>query len=95
MLNDEFFQPTGLETNTSAWRMFVRISFVVSLGAMSTGILFAPIEIWIKAFLGIGLYFVVSSTLMLSKTIRDEHEARRLHNRISNAKTERLLVDES
>ncbi len=92
-IHQDYLHPTGLETNTGAWRMFVRLSFALSLGAASIGILFAPVEIWVKAYLGMGLYFVVASTLMLSKTIRDEHEAKRLHNRISNAKAERLITE--
>jgi hypothetical protein len=40
-----------------------------------------------------GSMFVVGSTITLAKTLRDDHEARRLVNRISEAKTERLLKE--
>jgi hypothetical protein len=43
--------------------------------------------------MAIGLYFTVSSTLILAKTIRDAHEASKLINKISDARTEKMLKD--
>jgi hypothetical protein len=46
-----------------------------------------------KGYLALNSLFLVSSTIMLSKTLRDEHEAQRLLNRISEAKTNKILKE--
>lgn len=78
---------------TSAWLIYVHISFVLSIALMCIGIWVLPVTLWIKGYLGMGLFFVVSSSLSLSKTLRDQHEARKLINRVSVAKTEKMLKD--
>ncbi len=51
-----------------------------------------PLETpWLRAFLGMGLVFSVGSSFSLAKTLRDNHEARRLLNRLSDAKAEKIL----
>lgn len=37
--------------------------------------------------------FLVFSTITMSKTIRDKHESDRLHNRISEARTTKIIRD--
>ena len=85
-------QPT-ISQDSPAWVAFTQISFVIALTAMTSGICVLPETIWIKGFLLMGLYFCVSATLTLSKTMRDNHEAKKLVNRISDAKTERILKE--
>jgi hypothetical protein len=41
--------------------------------------------------MGMAQVFLVGSTFTLAKTVRDNHEARRLRNRISQAKTDKIL----
>ena len=38
-----------------------------------------------------GLLFSVGSSLSLAKTLRDDHESKRLLNRLSNAKAEKII----
>ncbi len=82
-----------LQQDSAAWRFFVQISFAVSLVLMSVGIWELPVNIWIRGFLGMGLFFTVSSSIVLSKTMRDDHEAQKLIKRLTNAKTEKMLQD--
>ena len=82
-----------LGQDTAAWRAFVSVSFAISLGLMVVGIWVLPVVLWIKGYLAMGLFFMVSSTLTLSKTLRDQHEAQKIVNRVSEAKTERLLKE--
>ena len=56
------------------------------------GVLFAPIDIWIKAYLGMGVALLLQSCITLTKTLRDVHEGAKLVNRIEDAKAERLLM---
>jgi hypothetical protein len=54
-------------------------------------IAYLPVDAWIRAFFGMGLLFSIGSALTLAKTLRDNHEARRLLNRLSEAKTEKII----
>lgn len=40
-----------------------------------------------------GVLFSIGSCFTLSKTVRDNHEARKLINRVSEVKTERMLSE--
>ena len=85
-------QPT-LNQDTPAWVFFTQISFVMALVAIVGGIWILPVVLWIKGYLLMGLFFTVSSTITLSKTMRDSHEAKKIVNRISEVKTERMLKE--
>ena len=82
-----------LQQDSAAWRFFVQVSFLISLALMCVGIWELPCNIWIRGFLGMGLFFTVSSTVVLTKTMRDDHEAQKLIKRLTNAKTEKILQD--
>jgi hypothetical protein len=56
------------------------------------GILFAPIDIWIKAYFAMGARLLVQSCITMTKTLRDVHEGSKLVNRIEDARAERLLM---
>jgi hypothetical protein len=80
----------GLQ-DTSAWRFQVIAAFVIALGLTTLGVLYLPLTIWMKGYLMMGLYFTVSSSFGLAKTLRDAHESGRIVNKISEAKTEKIL----
>jgi hypothetical protein len=85
-------QPT-LTQQSPAWLAFVHISFVLSLALMIIGIIILPVDLWIRGYLAIGLLFTVSATINLSKTMRDEHEAKKIVNRLQEVKTEKMLKE--
>jgi hypothetical protein len=77
--------------DTGAWRFQVVAAFVIALGLTTGGVLYLPVTTWIKGYLLMGVYFTVSSAFGLSKTLRDAHESHRIVNKISEAKTEKML----
>lgn len=79
--------------NSNGWNFFVKAAFVLSLVVMTLGIIFAPVNFWIKSFMGMGSLMLVTTSIMLSKAMRDEFEARKIMNRIHEAKTERMLKE--
>ncbi len=85
-------RPT-INENTPAWMAFVWISFGISVGLMSIGIYQLPAELWVKGYMTMGLFFCVGSSFTLAKTVRDNHESRKLINRVTEVKTERMLQD--
>lgn len=83
----------SLSSDTPAWRFQVWAAFVISLGATSVGIFYLAADGWTRAFLGLGLWFTVSSALSLSKTIRDVHERDKITGRIEEHQAEQIFRD--
>lgn len=79
--------------HSSAWITQTWLSFAISVGITSIGIWFLPVEIWTKAFMAMGLLFSVGSTFSLAKTVRDQHEAERLHKRIDEARVSKYIAE--
>lgn len=79
--------------DTAAWIFQVWASFILAFTTTATGIYFLPVGIWIKGFMSMGLLFTVGTSFSLAKTIRDQHEAERLRNRVREAKAEKFMRD--
>ncbi len=80
-----------LNSSTSAWDFFVKLAFGVAVGATLMGIYMMPGEMIVKGYFMISSLFLVFSTITMSKTIRDKHESDRLHNKISEARTTKII----
>jgi hypothetical protein len=87
----ETMRTDDVQRDTPAWIFQVWASFLLAVGGTAIGILYLPLDPWLRAFLGMGLVFSVGSSFSLAKTLRDNHEARRLLNRLSDAKTEKII----
>lgn len=85
--------PQPIQPHSSAWIAQTWISFVVAVGITAMGIWFLPVDIWVKAFMGMGLLFTVGSTFSLAKTVRDQHEALSIKQRIDDARVSRLIAE--
>jgi hypothetical protein len=85
--------PQPIQPHSSAWIAQTWISFVVAVGITAMGIWFLPVDVWVKAFMGMGLLFTVGSTFSLSKTVRDQHEALSIKQRIDDARVSRLIAE--
>jgi len=86
-------QATQTSPHSAAWIFFTYVSFAASVGMVTVGVLFAPIDIWIKAYMAMGSALLVQSCITLTKTLRDVHEGGRMVNRIEDARAERLLME--
>lgn len=82
-----------VQSNSQSWLFFVKSSFAISLLAMIGGIVMMPADLVVKGYLAITALFMVSSTITLSKTLRDEHESQRLIHKVSEAKTKQLMKE--
>jgi hypothetical protein len=85
--------PVGTQVHSTGWVVQAWASFVVSVAAMTFGILNLPVDNWVKGYMGMGLAFTVGSTISMAKTTRDNHEAKRLTARVDEARVEKLLSD--
>jgi len=84
---------TAQSNHSGSWIAFTYVSFFASVAMVAAGILFAPIDMWIKAYFGMGAALLVQSCITMTKTLRDVHEGSRLVNRIEDARAERLLME--
>jgi hypothetical protein len=86
---------TQAQTNihSGAWITFTYASFAASIAMVGFGILFAPIDIWIKAYFAMGAALLIQSCITMTKTLRDVHESSKFVNRIEDARAERLLME--
>ena len=82
--------PTNtIQRDSGSWIFFVKLS----LAALGAGIVLLPVDLWVRGYLGMGALFAVGSTITLAKTLRDDHEAQRLINRLSEARAEKMLKE--
>ncbi len=82
-------------TNSTSWLFFVKLTFGISVAAMIAFIFFMSGDLLTKGYLALNTLFIVSATIMMSKTLRDEHETTKLVNKISEAKTNKILKEYS
>ncbi|PWQ97828.1 YiaA/YiaB family inner membrane protein [Leucothrix pacifica] len=82
-----------LQPNSTSWLLFVRLTFGISIAAMAAFIFFMEGSLLMRGYLALNSLFLISSTIMMSKTMRDEHEAQSLIHKISEAKTNKILKE--
>jgi hypothetical protein len=78
---------------TSAFYAQAVISFGVSVFAVGIAITYLPASSWIRAFLALGMLYVVTSSFTLAKVIRDRQEVSTVLSRVDEAKLERFLAE--
>ncbi len=79
--------------HSPSWVAFTQINFGISTIAMATAIWSMSADTWVRAFLALGMLAVIGSTITMTKTVRDMHEAGRVSSKVETAKVERLLTD--
>ncbi|CTQ76481.1 YiaA/YiaB family inner membrane protein [Roseibium alexandrii] len=81
--------------HSNNWTVFTMVSFAVAAGMMALGIYNLEASFAAKGFYTMAAIMLVHTSVTLTKTLRDRDEADKLHNRIEDAKTEKLLMDVS
>lgn len=79
--------------NSRAWTFFAALSFAAALAMISAGIIFLPVDIWVKAYLATGMAFLISSCFTLSKTVRDTGDQRDRATRINTTILDRVMLE--
>lgn len=85
-------QDTTIKQSRS-WQLFTLVAFIISAGMMAGGIYFLEASFSAKGFYAMASIMLVHTSITLTKTLRDKEEAEKFHNRIEEAKTEKLLMD--
>ncbi|MBB2910702.1 hypothetical protein FHS43_001965 [Streptosporangium becharense] len=80
-------------TTTTAFYIQAVISFGLSVTALGLGIAYLPVTAWVRAFMGLGLLYVVTSTFTLAKCVRDRNEEASVVSRVDQARLDKLLAE--
>jgi len=79
--------------NTNAFYLQAALSFGIALLTMIFAVLYLPVEPWIRAFLGLGTLFLVTSSFTLAKCVRDAQENQYVVSRLDQARVDKLLAE--
>lgn len=85
--------PPVRQGTTGAYFAQAVISFSIALAAMVVGISYLHTDGWTRAFLGLGMLYLVTSAFTLAKVIRDRQEEDRYANRVDQARLDKLLSE--
>ena len=77
--------------NSKGWILFSYVNFIIAIGATLIGAWMTDMTLEMKGFVTMGTMLITSSSFTLAKTLRDEHEAKRFHKQLEEARTEKLL----
>ncbi|MBW1596217.1 YiaA/YiaB family inner membrane protein [Streptomyces sp. JJ38] len=78
---------------TTAFYVQSIIAFGLSLAAVAIGVAYLPLGPWERAFLALGLLFLVSSSFTLAKCVRDRQEMQSVTSRVDQARMEKLISE--
>ncbi|GGO95809.1 YiaA/YiaB family inner membrane protein [Wenjunlia tyrosinilytica] len=78
---------------TAAFHVQAILSFAVSGTAVGVGIAYLPVGAWVRAFLALGVLYLVTSAFTLAKTIRDKQDETRVVSRVDQARLDKLLAE--
>ena len=79
---------------TTAFYAQAAISFAVSLSVTIFGVGYLHDSRWVRAFLALGLLYVVTSSFTLAKCIRDRQEETAIVSRVDQARLDKLLAEQ-
>jgi hypothetical protein len=79
--------------NTNAFYLQAAISFAVALLTMIFAVLYLPVDVWVRAFLGLGIMYLTTSAFTLAKCVRDAQENQAVYARLDQARVERILAE--
>jgi hypothetical protein len=79
--------------NTTAFYMQAGISFGVALLTMIFAVIYLPVDPWVRAFLGLGVMYLTTSSFTLAKCVRDAQENQAVYARLDQARVDKILSE--
>ncbi|MFF3752774.1 YiaA/YiaB family inner membrane protein [Streptomyces sp. NPDC002018] len=81
------------QQNTAAFYGQAVLSFALALAAVTVGVVKLEADAWVRAFLGIAVLYLTTSTFTLAKVVRDRQEAGQIISRVDQARLEKILAE--
>ncbi|NYI08063.1 YiaA/YiaB family inner membrane protein [Allostreptomyces psammosilenae] len=85
--------PIPSSRTTTAYFAQAVASFIVSGLAVAIGVAYLPVDAWVRAFLGLGALYLVTSSFTLAKCVRDRQEESQVSTRVDQARLDKLLTE--
>ena len=63
------------DTHTLAWIAFSCLLFAVAVAMAALGMGWLPLDLWVRGYLAMAALLLVHSSVSLTRTLRDRHEA--------------------
>ncbi len=79
---------------TNAFYIQAGISFAIALTVTIVGIGYLHDSRWVRAFLALGVLYIVTSAFTLAKCVRDRQEEAALVSRVDQARLDKLLAEQ-
>ncbi|MFC3996940.1 YiaA/YiaB family inner membrane protein [Nocardiopsis sediminis] len=85
--------PPVRATTTPGFFVQSVLSFGISVAGVFVGTVYLPVDPWMRAFVALGLLYVVTSAFTLAKCIRDRQEESAVTSRVDQARLDRLIAE--
>lgn len=79
--------------NTNAFYLQSGVSFAIALLTLIFSIFYLPVDPWIRAFFGLGIMYLTTSSFTLAKCVRDAQENQTVYARLDQARVEKILAE--
>lgn len=86
------YEPQPSNLHSPSWVALTKIQFAISVGALTVGMWYLPVDPWVTAYLSMGILLALSSAVSLTKTLRDMHEGGRIVSKVEQARIDHLLA---
>ena len=63
------------DTHTPAWNTFSDVFFCTAVSMVTLGIVYLPLDLWMRGYVAMAALFLVHASISLTKTLRHRHEA--------------------
>ncbi|MFD9888580.1 YiaA/YiaB family inner membrane protein [Amycolatopsis sp. NPDC058986] len=84
---------SSASSTTAAFFAQAALSFGLALVAVSAGIVFLPVNGWVRGFLALGMLYLVTSAFTLAKCVRDRQDENSVVTRVDQARLDKLLAE--
>ncbi|MFJ5229984.1 YiaA/YiaB family inner membrane protein [Kitasatospora sp. NPDC088391] len=81
------------QRTTAAYYLQSVASFSLAAVALALGIAYLPVSAWMRAFLAVGMLYLITSAFTLAKVIRDRQDEGAITSRVDQARLEKLLAE--
>lgn len=81
--------------SSQAWNRFTYLMFGIAVVMMAGGIWSLEASFTAKGYYSMAALMLVYTTAAITKALRDREESARMHNKLEEARTERLLAEVS
>lgn len=79
--------------NSDAFKFFTMGSFALATAMQAGGIYFLEASFAAKGFYAMSAIMLVHTAISITKMLRDDEEAKRVYNKLEDAKTEKMLAE--